>query len=316
MGWVLVQGPGFGLRGPALIDPSDQAFQGVVSLAVQNTGKTSSTSQVVLETLIDASSNVGFVRQLLREELGLSAQFCCLSRSKPSRVEDKGGQEYVLPAAFMQPLDDQAQLSSLSASDHVLLHLVYTGDFAEDFNGTPSVSVDDEDNASDCSGNSDEERARKARHAEDTQPKFGGYHMNIIEPDDFENRLDFEGHSMEPVIIPQKLGSLHALSPRSSAFMQSRSSKGADMDSELAHLAQMSTHGWPNYPENSHRYYGMEAVQAVQDRQYAFPLSYGGGMPDLPEDFDDDEVQFGPSVDPHEMPDFGYGQEIEWIDAD
>jgi len=280
-----VEGPGFGLRGPALLDASDRALRGAVSLAVQNLGKTRSTSKVIFETLIDKASNVGYVKKLLCGATGLNVQCCCLSGEKPGRMEDKMGNSYILPASFMRPLDDQMRLSSLGeANGHLLLHLVYTGKFEEDFCGRSGSgghpSSGGEDSAQGDDSDEGGPAAPESAHGGQQQPRFDTPHPGIPELDDFENRLDFEGHNMEPVIVPQRLG----------------------------HRALMA-----GGAENLVREHELRNLV----REYRLPTAANpAGILDFPNEFADDELQFGPTVDPLDIPDFRDGQGIEWIDAD
>jgi len=340
MGWVLVKGPGFDLDGPALIDATAESFQGAVSLAVESLGKTALKSKAIFETFIDKESPISYVKHLLCEATGLNSQFVCLSKDKPGKMADaSGGKDYLLPASFMQPLDGQVRLSSFGG-DHVQLYLVYTGDFNEDYFGEEPPEPQSDKGESQQPA----QAAWYASYTEDTTYGYASYPRDSSPPRGYNGYAassfgyqsgvhDTESEDEEsmppkpvPVQVQPRFPCSHAV--WSSPGMAPPPHVPPDVappsrearQRKAALVTEITLQG--GVGEEYEVYGGTGPLRFVGQSPDAISLPFGGPLTQFGEgfsnrmDYDDDEVQFGPPVDPMDIPDFGYGTEIEWIDAD
>jgi len=139
MRWMLVKGPGFGLAGPALIDASVLKAGGTheaTCLRVQHMAAyRDAHNKIIYESLMSKEATVWGIRKALEEATGLNANQCYLSSQLPGKAPERmNGDSWKLPVDFMKGLKDEETLRHLNGGgEDVLLYLVYTGNFEQDY---------------------------------------------------------------------------------------------------------------------------------------------------------------------------------------
>jgi len=123
-GWALLEGAGFGIAGPALVDAALE----LITLQVYLLGSPEQPSGVVYEALASPEASVAQVKSALSVARGLQPDFCFVSKELPAFAPNKSGQR--LSADYMQEAKDHQTLSAMGFTPTRLatLLLVYTGD--------------------------------------------------------------------------------------------------------------------------------------------------------------------------------------------
>eukprot|EP00930_Biecheleria_cincta_P010100 TRINITY_DN112023_c0_g1_i1.p1 TRINITY_DN112023_c0_g1~~TRINITY_DN112023_c0_g1_i1.p1 ORF type:complete len:247 (-),score=39.05 TRINITY_DN112023_c0_g1_i1:35-736(-) len=120
VGWALVDGPGFGLRGPALIDP------GLLDKDYQQINVRFSTSTPIFSCVIGKQKTVGDLVHEVCSRLGLKRVEVVLTKALPKDAPDGSGQ---LPVDYTVPEDmlNQSLQTIDSAKISQDLNLIYVG---------------------------------------------------------------------------------------------------------------------------------------------------------------------------------------------
>lgn len=129
MGWMLVEGPGFGLSGPALVDAS--LTVGAVTVEVWNCGMSESTNIVVYQGLVERDVTVQQLKDIVCRATRLNPIMVCLCKDLPGR--DPLGSGALLPASYMHEIHDDCTLDSFARGNHVKFFMVYVGNFEADY---------------------------------------------------------------------------------------------------------------------------------------------------------------------------------------
>eukprot|EP00408_Alexandrium_pacificum_P061171 CAMPEP_0171164326 /NCGR_PEP_ID=MMETSP0790-20130122/5610_1 /TAXON_ID=2925 /ORGANISM="Alexandrium catenella, Strain OF101" /LENGTH=223 /DNA_ID=CAMNT_0011629077 /DNA_START=108 /DNA_END=782 /DNA_ORIENTATION=+ len=121
-GWVLVQGPGFGLTGPALVDAGGGDS---IHIKVHLLDEDERKAGIVWESLLPKDAKIRAVKAAMCQATRLDSKFCCLSKGLPG-MSSRGVR---LGADFMPELQDDWVLRECGLGDEATLLLVYVGDF-------------------------------------------------------------------------------------------------------------------------------------------------------------------------------------------
>lgn len=126
MGWALVEGPGFGMRGPALIDPAaaDGASQMVQIRWMKD--------PPIFNCLMPKQATVGDLIDTFCSRTGLNRKETILTKGLPKKAPNGMG---LLPVDYTDPKDVLFREQSIEeAQIRDTLNLVYVGHFDEDYN--------------------------------------------------------------------------------------------------------------------------------------------------------------------------------------
>merc|ERR1712070_450040 len=125
MGWILVKGPGFGLKGPALIDVNDlrDATSLRIILADQEPG-------ILYESWARRDMTILDLKKLVAGATGLEQKYCCLIKDPPAKIP---GSEDRLTADYCEELKDNCTLGSIGCGDATELYLMYVFDYPKGF---------------------------------------------------------------------------------------------------------------------------------------------------------------------------------------
>lgn len=130
-GWALVQGPGFGVQGPLLVDYEES--NRMLTIRIQYLGQTREETRIVYETMVDSDDTVEQLTKRFAKACNLNHKLIMLTKGLPGKQPNGSGMP--LPADYTKPSDllqlDQT-LGSYGFKDEQLLHLVYTG-YWEDY---------------------------------------------------------------------------------------------------------------------------------------------------------------------------------------
>lgn len=122
-GWALVEGQGFGLPGPALIETSvaEKQYLAVQVVLLQEDALNTGT---VYEMLIDKDAKVQTLKTHMCSATGLTLHHCCLSKELPPKLENgvRAGIDY------MPEMKDERTLISYNFDGFAQIFLVYVGD--------------------------------------------------------------------------------------------------------------------------------------------------------------------------------------------
>jgi len=122
-GWLLINGPGFGLDGPALEDASRH---NMIKVEVMHLGQPQG---IIWRGMMRKEETVAAVKAKLAYETGLTKHHCCLAKDHPSTIP---GTSLRLGADYMPELRDEKTLESCNFKDMARLFLVYVGDMPPD----------------------------------------------------------------------------------------------------------------------------------------------------------------------------------------
>ncbi|CAJ1380935.1 unnamed protein product [Effrenium voratum] len=123
MGWVLVEGPGFGLRGPCLIDPeaNDGASQMIHIRWLKD--------PPIFNCMMPKSATIGDLVDTFCARTGLNRKETILTKGLPSKAPNGSGA--LLPVDYTDPKE---RMTIEEAQIRDTLNLVYVGHFDEDYN--------------------------------------------------------------------------------------------------------------------------------------------------------------------------------------
>lgn len=127
MGWILVSGPGFGLKGPALVDPR------VCDKTMQMINIRWCKDPPIFTCLMPKTATIGDLVQLLCSQTGLNPRETIFTKGLPSKAPNGSGA--LLPADYTRAKDvlyNEQTIEEASISD--VLNLIYVGHFDEDYN--------------------------------------------------------------------------------------------------------------------------------------------------------------------------------------
>eukprot|EP00913_Durusdinium_trenchii_P008660 g8134.t1 len=135
MGWALVEGPGFGLRGPSLIDPeaNDGASQMIHIRWLKD--------PPIFNCLMPKTATVGDLVDTFCARTGLNRKETILTKGLPNKAPNGSGA--LLPVDYTDPKDLAAylredvlfrEMTIEEAKIRDTLNLVYVGHFDEDYN--------------------------------------------------------------------------------------------------------------------------------------------------------------------------------------
>jgi len=127
MGWVLVQGPGFGVKGPLLVDPS--GTENASTLINIRWGK----DPPIFSCMMPKSATIGDLVQTFCARTGLNRKETIFTKSLPAKAPNGTG--LLLPTdytASKDVLQNDMTIEAANISD--TLNLVYIGHFEEDYN--------------------------------------------------------------------------------------------------------------------------------------------------------------------------------------
>jgi hypothetical protein len=133
MGWMLVRGPGFDLKGPALIDASDlqEATSLQVILVEEEAG-------IIFKSWVRRDVTISDVKQMVEEATGLEKRYCCLIKEPPAKIP---GTENRLTADYCQELKEEKTLQSFGCGDSLQLFLLYLADYPKGFQKPKPIAV-------------------------------------------------------------------------------------------------------------------------------------------------------------------------------
>lgn len=127
MGWALVEGPGFGLRGPCLIDPD--ANDGLSQMIQIRWLK----DPPIFNCLMPKTATIGDLVDTFCSRTGLNRKETILTKGLPEKAPNGTGQ--LLPVDYTAPKDILLREMSIEeAQIRDTLNLVYVGHFDEDYN--------------------------------------------------------------------------------------------------------------------------------------------------------------------------------------
>jgi len=132
--WALVQGPGFGVSGPVLVEVSPDrklVRLEVVLLDYQRSG-------VLFESMLPGTTTLAAVKRMVCQKTGLIQGHCCLGKDPP--VNHDSGEPISID--YMPALSDEKDLDSLKFQDEGMLFLVYLDDLPKDFKRLRPVKID------------------------------------------------------------------------------------------------------------------------------------------------------------------------------
>eukprot|EP00747_Dinoflagellata_sp_TGD_P164897 gnl/TRDRNA2_/TRDRNA2_185473_c0_seq1.p2 gnl/TRDRNA2_/TRDRNA2_185473_c0~~gnl/TRDRNA2_/TRDRNA2_185473_c0_seq1.p2 ORF type:complete len:230 (+),score=39.16 gnl/TRDRNA2_/TRDRNA2_185473_c0_seq1:64-753(+) len=126
MGWALVSGPGFGLKGPALVDPTDSQEGGTVMVCVRFT------KDPIFSAVISKKEKVATLIDLLSKQCGLNSKEIILTKGLPGKAPNGSGN--LLPADYTKP-DDVLRNDMIIGNCQIedMLNLIYLGSFEDDY---------------------------------------------------------------------------------------------------------------------------------------------------------------------------------------
>eukprot|EP00439_Symbiodinium_sp_Y106_P085340 s87_g28.t1 len=127
MGWVLVSGPGFGLRGPCLIDPeaNDGASQMIHIRWLKD--------PPIFNCMMPKAATVGDLVDTFCSRTGLNRKETILTKGLPRKAPNGTGA--LLPVDYTDPKDVLfREMTIEEAQIRDTLNLVYVGHFDEDYN--------------------------------------------------------------------------------------------------------------------------------------------------------------------------------------
>jgi len=128
MGWMLVSGPGFGLKGPALIDPAvaDRAW---TTIQIKYHPK----DPPFFTCFMPKNAKIGDLIDILCSRTGLNHTETILTKGLPAQNPNGQG---LLPVDYTDPKDVLFREQTVQeANIRDCLQLVYTGHFDEDYTG-------------------------------------------------------------------------------------------------------------------------------------------------------------------------------------
>jgi len=131
-GWTLVEGPGFGINGPVLIDP--QTLASMLMIHIHYLGQTKEDNKVVYECMTQKEQLVGTFVKRFAKQCNLNPKLVMLTKGLPAKQPNGTGMS--LPADYIRGEDllspDRTLASYDALSDEPTLYLIYTG-YWEDF---------------------------------------------------------------------------------------------------------------------------------------------------------------------------------------
>eukprot|EP00931_Biecheleriopsis_adriatica_P011595 TRINITY_DN112677_c0_g1_i1.p1 TRINITY_DN112677_c0_g1~~TRINITY_DN112677_c0_g1_i1.p1 ORF type:complete len:214 (+),score=34.63 TRINITY_DN112677_c0_g1_i1:50-643(+) len=126
-GWALVEGPGFGMRGPALIDPA--AADGTSQMIHIRWLK----DPPIFNCLMPKSATIGDLVDAFCSRTGLNRAETIFTKGLPSKNPNQP--HMLLPVDYTAPKDVlQNDMTIAEAQISDTLNLVYVGHFDEDYN--------------------------------------------------------------------------------------------------------------------------------------------------------------------------------------
>lgn len=125
MGWILVEGPGFGVNGPLLIDPSVETKMQLVQ--IQGPDK-----DVIFSLMMQTDQKVKQLIDALCKRTGLNPKEVVLTKGLPGKAPTGSGiplpVDYV-PAKYVLTKDMTIEGADIQEA----VHLMYIGHFDEDY---------------------------------------------------------------------------------------------------------------------------------------------------------------------------------------
>lgn len=171
-GWVLVEGQGFDLRGPALTEVMPP-----LTLTVKHMGDTEATNVLVFDGSVEYEAEIKDVKNRICKTTGLKRHLICFKRPDAgdddipldlnffSKTEEQialvDDSSEVVDLDMPRPLDpiaeklrtamekkstvkilqDDCAVASLTTGDNVELFITYLGNFAQDWKAAPTAST-------------------------------------------------------------------------------------------------------------------------------------------------------------------------------
>merc|ERR1711997_793431 len=122
-GWALVEGPGFGLSGPALIGAADDLIRmKVYYVSVNITG-------IIYDTLVSKETTILGLKKMMCAENGLTVHHVCFGKDLPPMNPNGSGTR--LGADYMLELSDTKKLGECGWTDTGIIIMFYVDDLPD-----------------------------------------------------------------------------------------------------------------------------------------------------------------------------------------
>mmetsp|Transcript_73210 Transcript_73210/g.218428 ORF Transcript_73210/g.218428 Transcript_73210/m.218428 type:complete len:232 (-) Transcript_73210:55-750(-) len=131
-GWALVNGPGFDLSGPALVDASkdkDLVLLEIVMLDYQ--------ALPVWASLVPKDLTIRKVKRMMCQQTGLVEGHCCLGKDPPVHPDSKEP----ISIDYMPTLQDDNTVASLKFSGTGRIYLIYLDELPQDFKRPGAIVI-------------------------------------------------------------------------------------------------------------------------------------------------------------------------------
>uniref|UniRef100_A0A7S1L571 Uncharacterized protein n=1 Tax=Alexandrium catenella TaxID=2925 RepID=A0A7S1L571_ALECA len=124
MGWALVEGPGFGIKGPLLVDQGDNQAQ-IINIRWMK-------DPPIFTIMMRKNDTIGRVVDALCTSTGLNKKETILTKGLPRKAPNGSGT--LLPMDYTMPKDVLTNDMTIEQAKIVdTLNLVYVGHFDEDY---------------------------------------------------------------------------------------------------------------------------------------------------------------------------------------
>lgn len=134
-GWALVDGPGFGLNGPALVDAAkDKDLVRIEVILLDHQ------ALPVFESLIPKEITVKKVKRMLCQQTGLIEGHCVLGKDPPKSPHS--GESISID--YMPALEEDKSVGSLGFPGAGRLYLIYLDDLPQDFKRPQAIKIETE----------------------------------------------------------------------------------------------------------------------------------------------------------------------------
>mmetsp|Transcript_106163 Transcript_106163/g.310336 ORF Transcript_106163/g.310336 Transcript_106163/m.310336 type:complete len:219 (-) Transcript_106163:110-766(-) len=131
-GWALVDGPGFGLNGPALVDAAkdrDLVRLEIILLDVQ--------AMPIFESLLPKDLTLKKVKKIMCQQTGLVEGHCCLGKDIPYHHDSK----QPISIDYMPSLEEDRTVGSLGFPGAGRIYCIYLEELPQDFKRPEPIQI-------------------------------------------------------------------------------------------------------------------------------------------------------------------------------
>mmetsp|Transcript_51220 Transcript_51220/g.158691 ORF Transcript_51220/g.158691 Transcript_51220/m.158691 type:complete len:235 (+) Transcript_51220:161-865(+) len=132
-GWVLVDGPGFGLAGPALVDAAKDRELVRIDIVLLD-----HQALPIFESLVPKDLTIRKLKRMMCQKTGLIEGHCCLGKDPPVHPDSRE----VISIDYMPSLQDDKTVGSLGFPGAGRVYCIYLDELPQDFKRPEPIKID------------------------------------------------------------------------------------------------------------------------------------------------------------------------------